>query len=72
MIDLAKPLGPWSLRAWGLTLNFIGNAVALYGAAGVLRDGSRWPLLVIGLLVTLGCLLILAVPTPDPGPTDER
>lgn len=71
MIDLAKQVGPWSLRVWGLTLNFIGNAVALYGVAGVLRDGSRWPLLVIGLIVTLGCLLILAVPTPDPEPTDE-
>ncbi len=66
MIDLEKRIGPWSLRVWGLIANFIGNALALYGVAGVIRDGNRWPLLVIGLLITVGCLLVLAVPTPDP------
>ena len=71
MIDLEKRTGPWSLRVWGLIGNFIANAVALYGAAGVLRDGSRWPLLVVGLLVTLGCVLVLAVPTPDLDTTGE-
>ncbi len=71
MIDLERRTGPWSLRVWGLIANFTGNALALYGAAGVLRDGSRWPLLVTGLLITLGCLLVLAVPTPDLDPTSE-
>jgi len=66
MIDLEKRIGPWSLRVWGLIANFVGNALALYGAAGVIRDGSRWPLLVLGLIITVGCLLALAVPTPDP------
>ena len=66
MIDLEKRIGPWSLRVWGLIANFVGNALALYGAAGVIRDGSRWPLLVIGLLITVGCLLVLAVPAADP------
>jgi len=65
MIDLEKRIGPWSLRVWGLIANFVGNALALYGAAGVIRDGTRWPLLVIGLLVTALCLLVLAVPAPD-------
>ena len=50
---------------WGLIVNFVGNALALYAAAGVVRDGSRWPLLVIGLVITVGCLLVLAVPAPD-------
>lgn len=66
MIDLEKRIGPWSLRVWGLIANFVGNALALYGAAGVVRDGSRWPIFVIGLLITVGCLLVLAVPAPDP------
>ena len=66
MIDFERQMGPCSVRVWGLILNFIGNALALYGAAGVLRDGSGWPILVIGLLVTVGCVLILALPTPDP------
>ena len=65
MIDFERQIGPWSVRVWGLILNFMGNALALYGAAGVLRNGSRWPILVIGLLVTVGCVLILAIPTPD-------
>ena len=71
MIDLEKRTGPWSLRVWGLIANFIGNALALYGAAGVLRDGSRWPLLVTGLVITLGCVLVLAVPSPDLETTGE-
>jgi hypothetical protein len=66
MIDLEMRVGPWSLRVWGLIVNFLANALTLYGVAGVLRDGSRWPLLVIGLVITAGCLVVLAIPTPDP------
>jgi len=65
MIDLERRVGPWSLRVWGLILNFLANGLALYGAAGVLRDGSGWLLLVSGLVVTAGCMLVLAVPSPD-------
>ena len=72
MIDFERQIGPWSVRVWGLILNFMGNALALYGAAGVLRNGSRWPILVIGLLLTVGCVLILAIPTPDPADTDRN
>jgi hypothetical protein len=67
MIDIETRVGPLSLRVCGLTVNFVANALALYGVAGVLRDGSRWPLLVIGLVITVGCLLVLAIPTPDLG-----
>jgi hypothetical protein len=72
MIDFERQIGPWSVRVWGLILNFMGNALALYGAAGVLRNGSRWPILIIGLLLTVGCVLILAIPTPDPTDTDRN
>jgi len=62
MIDLDRRLGLWPLRVWGLILNFIGNALAIYGAIGFIRDGSRLPLLVIGGGITLVCLLLLAKP----------
>lgn len=62
MIKLDRRIGPWPLRVWGLVLNFFGNALAIYGAIGVIREGSRWPLLVVGLVLTISCLLILAKP----------
>jgi hypothetical protein len=72
MIDLEKRFGPWGLRVWGLILNFVGNALALYGAAGVLRDGSRWPLLVLGLGITVLCVAVLAIPAPDPDTAPQK
>jgi hypothetical protein len=51
-----------TLRVVGLIVNFVANAVLLYGAAGYLGDGSRFPLLVTGGIVTLACILLLAVP----------
>ncbi|MEE2635975.1 MAG: hypothetical protein VYE68_01925 [Acidobacteriota bacterium] len=65
MIRLDTRVGPCSLRAWGLVLNFMGNAIALYGVAGVIRDGSRWPLLIAGLVVTVACVLVLAIPDTE-------
>ncbi len=62
MIDLHRRLGPFSLRVWGLIFNFIGNAFAVYGALGVFRDGSRVLFLVIGIVLTLICILTLAKP----------
>ena len=61
-MDLEKRLGPWSLRVWGLIVNLAANTLALYGAAGVVRDGSRIPLLILGCVITLACVCILAVP----------
>ena len=63
MINLDKKLGPWPLRVWGLVLNFIGNAVAIYGALGFIRDGSRLSMLIIGVVITLTCILVLAKPS---------
>lgn len=62
MINLDRRLGPLPLRAWGLIVNFIGNALAIYGAIGIIRDGSRLPILIIGAGLTVFCLLLLAKP----------
>lgn len=59
---LDRRYGPWSGRVWGLIVNFAANAAALYGAAGVLRDGSRLPLLIVGAAVTAACVTLLAAP----------
>lgn len=63
MIDLERRFGPWSIRVWGLILNFIGNALAIYGAVGIMQNGSKWPFLVIGLALTGLCILLLAKPS---------
>lgn len=63
MIDLDKKIGPWTLRVWGLVFNFVGNAVAIYGAIGFIRDGSRLSLLILGIVITLTCILVLAKPS---------
>lgn len=63
MIDLDHRYGPWSARVWGLIVNLVANALALYGLAGYLRDGSRQLHLVVGLAVTVGCILLLARPS---------
>jgi hypothetical protein len=63
MIDLEQRSGPWTVRVWGLILNFFGNALAIYGAIGVIRDGSRLPILLIGGGMTLLCIVILSKPS---------
>ncbi len=59
---LERRLGPWPVRVWGLILNFVGNTLAIYGAVRFIQDGSSLPILVIGVGLTLLCLLVLAVP----------
>jgi hypothetical protein len=63
MIDIDRRYGPWSARVWGLILNLAANALALYGLAGYLRNGTRLPHLVIGLVVTAACIFTLARPS---------
>jgi hypothetical protein len=63
MMNLDRKIGPWPLRVWGLVLNFIGNAVAIYGAIGFIRDRSRLPLLIFGVVITITCILVLAKPS---------
>ncbi len=68
MINLDRRWGPWSGRVWGLILNFITNGLAIYGAIGMIRDGSRVPIFIIGLILTIACIALLARPnTPNGG-----
>ncbi len=65
MIDLDRRLGIWPLRVWGLILNFIGNALAIYGVIGFVRDGSRLEILLVGGCLTIVCILVLAKPSTE-------
>jgi hypothetical protein len=62
MIDLDRHFGIWTGRVWGLIVNLLGNALALYGLVGFLRDGTHVVPLVSGVLVSAACILILAKP----------
>ncbi len=72
MINIDRRFGLWSGRVWGLILNFIGNGLAIYGAIGYIRDGSRLLFLIIGMVLTLGCLLILAIPSSSAPDEDKH
>jgi hypothetical protein len=63
MIDLERRYGFLTGRVWGLIVNLLANALALYGLVGYLRDGTHVAPLVLGVLVTAACILILAKPS---------
>ena len=65
MIDIDRRYGPWTGRVWGLIFNFIGNAIAIYGAVGFIQNRSRAFWMITGIVITLICLLVLAMPTKD-------
>lgn len=62
-MDLDKKSVLRNLRVWGLLFNLVGNALAIYGAIGVIYDGSRLPFLLFGGGLTLVCILLLARPS---------
>ena len=62
MIDLDRRYGVWSGRVWGLIVNLLANTLALFGLVGFLRDGTHLIPLIVGVLVTLACVLLLAIP----------
>jgi hypothetical protein len=66
MIDLDRRYGIWSGRVWGLIVNLMANTLALYGLVGFLRDGTHLVHLIVGTLMTVACILILAMPAGDP------
>jgi heme/copper-type cytochrome/quinol oxidase subunit 3 len=66
MIDLDRRYGIWSGRVWGLIVNLMANTLALYGLVGFLRDGTHLVHLIVGTLMTVACILILAMPADDP------
>ena len=63
MIDIDRRYGPFSGRVWGLILNLVANALALYGLVGFLRDGTHIVFLTVGVVCTLACVLVLARPS---------
>ncbi len=62
MINLEKKVGPLRLRAWGLVVNMLANAMALFGLSQVLTGQGGWPLLVLGAALTVACIAICARP----------
>jgi hypothetical protein len=63
MIELDRRYGPFTGRVWALMVNLLANALALYGLAGYLREGTHLPHLVVGLGITAVCVLWLAKPS---------
>lgn len=63
MTGLDRRYGIWSGRVWGLIVNLFANALALYGLAGFLQDGTHLLPLVLGLILTVACILVLAIPS---------
>ncbi len=51
MIDLDRRYGLFSGRVWGLIVNLLANALALYGLTHYLRDGTHLAHLVAGLIL---------------------
>ena len=66
---LERPIGPWFGRVWGLIVNLLANAMALWGVASVMRTGEGWIWIVIGGVATAACIAALALPagSRDPG-----
>ena len=63
--DIDRQLGPMRLRAWFLVLNFVCNALALYGLSRVLVTDTGLAILLVGVAGTVGCLAILSQPSGD-------
>ena len=62
MINPDRMIGPWRLRVWGLILNFIGNAMALFGIVAYVEEGAVG-LLIAGSLITVACIAVLSIPS---------
>lgn len=71
MIQIDRRLGPWSLRVWGLILNLVGNALALFGLVRFVEEGAIG-LLVLGAALTVACIAALALPSPIPPETVQE
>lgn len=62
---LDKKLGPFRVRGWGLALNMIANAIALYGLSQVLQTNTGYFYLGFGGALTIICIAVLATPARD-------
>jgi len=61
-MDLDKKYGIFTLRIWGLVLNFIANFLAMYGTAKYFKDEMGPALMILGLVLTVLCIGILSKP----------
>jgi len=62
MIDLEKQLAGIRLRAWLLPLNFLANAMAIYGLAMTIPSGEPSVWLIMGTVLSIGCIILLSQP----------
>ncbi len=62
---LDRRLGPMRVRGWLLVVNFVCNALALYGLSRLLVTGGGMAVLVIGVVGTMACFALLAQPSGD-------
>jgi hypothetical protein len=63
MIDLDRKYGIFLGRVWGLIVNLMANALAIFGLTHYLRDGTHLIHLVAGSIITVVCILWLAKPS---------
>lgn len=60
---LDRKYGPLRGRAWGLIVNMVSNALALYGLARVLSEGEGYGVLLTGAVLTMVTILVVACPS---------
>ncbi|MFC1493211.1 hypothetical protein ACFL6O_04565 [candidate division KSB1 bacterium] len=72
IIDIDRKYGIWTVRVWGLILNLIANAAALYGIVSIMKYGHGWVFFITGLIITLGCIFTLAIPDRSEDETGEK
>ena len=61
--DIDRKVGGMRIRGWILVVNFIFNAIAMYGLSRVMVQGTGWPVLTAGVLGTVVCLYFLTQPS---------
>ncbi len=62
MRNLEHKFGPLTVRTWGLVVNLLANATALFGLSLVLTGQGGWPILIAGTLMTVICIAVIARP----------
>ncbi len=61
-MNLERVVWRHSLRFWVLVVNLMGNALLLHGALMYVQFGTRAGELLAGAGLTIGCILVLAIP----------
>lgn len=61
-MNLDRRVGPFTLRAWGLAVNLLGNVLMLHGAVRSFTAQASTAELYVGLAVTGLCIAVLSIP----------